>query len=103
MYMHYPDTTYNVLLIKGPMAFWKSVPYDMARGRKWTCPPRCVLDRSVYQPTKWTVANVGHLSVTHLVDTPTCDVIRGRFPKRLVRANHTTPGGMSPMSILTHG
>ncbi|CAL8342081.1 unnamed protein product [Arctogadus glacialis] len=29
------------------------------------------------------------------VDTPTCDVIRGRFPKRLVTANHTTPVGMS--------
>ena len=30
------------------------------------------------------------------MDTPTCDVIRGRFPKLLVTANHTTPGGMSP-------
>jgi hypothetical protein len=33
---------------------------------RWACPPRCVLDRSVYQPTKWTVANVAHLSVTQL-------------------------------------
>ena len=33
----------------------------------WACPPRCVLDRSVYQPTQWTVANVAHLSVTHLI------------------------------------
>ena len=29
------------------------------------------------------------------MDTPTCDVIRDRFSKRLVTANHTTPGGMS--------
>ena len=27
------------------------------------------------------------------MDTTTCDVTRGRFPKRLVAANHTTPGG----------
>jgi len=23
---------------------------------KWECPPRCTLDRSAYQPTRWTVA-----------------------------------------------
>ena len=33
---------------------------------KWTCPPRCTRDRSVHQPTRWTVANVAHPSVTHL-------------------------------------
>ena len=33
---------------------------------KWACPPRCVLDRSVYQPTHSTVANIAHLSSTHL-------------------------------------
>ena len=27
---------------------------------------RCMLDRSVHQPTQWTVANISHLSVTHL-------------------------------------
>ena len=46
--------------------FGNLAPYDFIRGRKWVCPPRCVLDRSVYQPTQWTVANVAHLSVTHL-------------------------------------
>ena len=46
-----------------------------------------------YQPTHWTVANVLHLSVTHPGGHPTCDVIRGRVPKRVVAANHTTPGG----------
>ena len=35
------------------------------------------------------------------------DVIRGRFPKRLVMANHTTPGGMSwqvrlPKPVIIH-
>ena len=67
------------ILLKGPMTcqqvwclislykpFWKSAPYDIKRGRKWACPPRCVLDRSVYQPSQWTVANVAHLSVTRL-------------------------------------
>ena len=52
------------------------------------CPPRCMLDRSVYQTTQWTVANLAHLSVIE-VDTPTCDVRRGWFSKRLVTANHT--------------
>ena len=28
----------------------------------WVCPPRCVLDRSVYKSIQWTVANVAHLS-----------------------------------------
>jgi hypothetical protein len=32
---------------------------------KWACPPRCVLDISVYQPTQWIVANVAQLSVIH--------------------------------------
>ena len=36
------------------------------RKRKWACPPRCVLDRSVHQPTQWTVANVAYVSFTHL-------------------------------------
>ena len=26
----------------------------------------CVLDRSVHQPTQWTVANVAHLAIIHL-------------------------------------
>ena len=46
--------------------FWKLAPYDIIRGRKWACPPRRVLDRSVHQPTRWTIANAAHLSVTHL-------------------------------------
>ena len=33
---------------------------------RWASPPRRALDRSVYQPTQWTVANVGHLSIIHL-------------------------------------
>ena len=33
--------------------------------------------------------------VTSQVDTPTGDVIRGRFPKRLVTVNPPTPGGRS--------
>ena len=33
---------------------------------KWVCPPRRVLNRSVYRPTQWTVANVAQLSVIHL-------------------------------------
>ena len=37
---------------------------------EWACPPRCVLDRSVHQPTQWTVANVAHLSVTHPTRPP---------------------------------
>uniref|UniRef100_A0A8C4ZV12 protein-serine/threonine phosphatase n=1 Tax=Gadus morhua TaxID=8049 RepID=A0A8C4ZV12_GADMO len=41
--------------------FWKSASHH-----KWACPPRCVLDRSAYQPTPWTVANVAHLSIIHL-------------------------------------
>ena len=32
------------------------------------CPPRCVLDRSVHQPTRWTVANAAHLlSAAHFL------------------------------------
>ena len=50
--------------------------------------PTSGLDRPVYQPTQWTEANVAHLSYIS-VDTPTCDVIRGRYSKRLVTANHT--------------
>jgi hypothetical protein len=43
---------------------------------RWACRPKCVRDRSVYQPTQWTVANV--------------------------TANQPTPGGMSwegPLNI----
>ena len=29
--------------------------------QKWACPPRCMLDRSVDQPTEWTVANVAYV------------------------------------------
>ena len=29
-------------------------------------PPRCMLDGSVQQLTRWTVANVAHLSITQL-------------------------------------
>ena len=61
-------------------------------------PPRCVLDKSVHQPTQWTEANVAHLSVTHLGGHAQ---LRGRFPKRLVTANHTTPGSMSWHLLLT--
>ena len=32
----------------------------------WACPPWCALDRSVHQPTPWSVANGAHLSVTQL-------------------------------------
>ena len=32
-----------------------------------------MLDRSVYKPTQWTVANVSYLSIVHLVDSPSCD------------------------------
>ena len=35
---------------------------------RWECPPRCMLDRSVYQPTQWTLANVTYLSIIHLGD-----------------------------------
>ena len=38
------------------VAFWKSAPYDVMRGRKWACPPRCVLSTSL---PSGTVANVG--------------------------------------------
>ena len=67
---------------------------------RWLC-PRCVLDRSVYQSTQWTVtvANVAHL-ICHKVDTPTCDVRSGTFSKRLVMANHTHSWwyNMSPLT-----
>ena len=62
---------------------------------KWACPPRCVLYRSVYQPTQWTVwvtslIYLSHIYPSHIsMDTPTCDVIKARFSKRLVTANHT--------------
>ena len=56
---------------------------------KWVCTPRCVLGRSVYQPSQWTVANVAHLFVIHLGGLATCDVRRGRFSTRFVTANHT--------------
>ena len=44
-------------------AVWKPLlmPYH-----KCECPPRRVLDGSVHQPSQWTVANVSHLSSTHL-------------------------------------
>jgi len=43
--------------------------------------PTCVLGRSAYQSTQWTVASGGLVIYpTHIwVDAPTCDVIRGRF------------------------
>ena len=52
-----------------------------------------MLYRSFYQPTQWTEVNVAHLSSTDL-DTPTSDVIWGRFSKRLVRLITLTPGGI---------
>ena len=54
-------------LISHCKPFWKSAPYDIT---------------SICHTSRWT-------------RPPRCDVIRGRFPKRLVTANHTTPGGMS--------
>ncbi|CAL8356249.1 unnamed protein product [Boreogadus saida] len=45
---------------------WVSVHLVKKPQTRWACPPRCVLDRSVYQPTQWTEANVAHLSVTLL-------------------------------------
>ena len=53
----------------------------------WACPPGRVTDRSIQHTFK--------------VDTPTCDVRRGRLTKRLVAANHTHTWWcvMSPLSF----
>ena len=55
------------------------------------------IDRSTSLPL---VVDVAHLSAHILVDTPTCDVRRGRFAKWLVTANHTHAWcyNMSPLN-----
>ena len=43
--------------------FWKSASSDITCGRVHL---DVLLDRSVYQPSQWTIADVAHQSVTHL-------------------------------------
>ena len=83
---------------------WKSAPYDITGG--WSHPRR-VTDKlatfaTVYWVGWWTDLSQ-HTSRWTRPLPATYDVIRGRFPKRLVTANHTTPGGMvmGPLSIIS--
>ena len=66
--------TFKGLMSLHQVWLWFAGTNRLAQGRNdfhsnitaWACPPRCVLDRSVHQPTHRTVVNVAHLSFISL-------------------------------------
>ena len=56
---------------------------------KWACPPRCVLDRSFYQPIQWTITNVAHQSVIQLGGHAHLWCQKRPIFKMACKANHT--------------
>ena len=68
------------------------VYFTKSSHHNWECPPRFMLDRSVYQPTKWTVANVAYLSIIDLgghAHLLVMSLKHREILKRVVMTNHT--------------